>query len=57
MTARCPHCHQPLPPPVIRFADLAWLRELAARDQVPGDLEPGQVAQGAPDHETDDVNY
>jgi len=54
----CPHCHQPLPPPVIRFADLAWLRELAARDQLSGDLEPGQVAQGALDHEeSDDVNY
>ncbi len=44
---RCPHCDQPLPPPQIRFSDLDWLRQLAARDQ----LGHGEHAQGAPDHE------
>jgi hypothetical protein len=54
----CPHCHQPLPPPMIRFADLAWLRELAARDQVPGAETLGPHELLAPDHEeSDDVNY
>lgn len=54
----CPHCQQPLPPPVIRFADLAWLRELAARDQVPGAETLGPHELLAPDHEeSDDVNY
>ena len=47
---RCPHCDQPIPPPRIRFADLHWLRELAARDQ----LGHGEHAQGAPDHEESD---
>lgn len=54
----CPHCHQPLPLPVIRFADLTWLRELAARDQVPGAETLGPHELLAPDHEeSDDVNY
>jgi hypothetical protein len=54
----CPHCNQPLPPPQIRFADLNWLRELAARDQVPGASLPGPHELLAPDHEeSDDVNY
>lgn len=54
----CPHCHQPLPPLVIRFAELAWLRELAARDQVPGAETLGPHELLAPDHEeSDDVNY
>lgn len=35
MTDRCPHCGQALTPPPIRFAQLAELRQLAARDQPP----------------------
>lgn len=52
MVNRCPHCDQPLPLPVIRFADFAWLRELAARDQLRPETAP------EPDPEpSDDVNY
>lgn len=51
MVNRCPHCDQPLPPPAIRFADLDWLRQLAARDQVPGAETLGPHELLAPDHE------
>jgi hypothetical protein len=46
MTDRCPHCQQPLPAPQIRFADLDWLRQLAARDQ-----PSRHWSELAPDHE------
>lgn len=52
MVDRCPHCNQPIPLPTIRFGDLNWLRDMAARDQ----LRPDPAPEPEPEPR-DDVNY